>query len=622
MARLYMVSRKIRLYLLSPILRQLCQASVMSTNCNDLSITEMFKTKQHNTDNLHSAMFNNLQSQERMKVVESRAVDDTKLEGTRKHLKQVDFMVQTPNEIMRNILTYINTESVLSCINVSRAWRYKILQCPLPWRIITITACESPWTTPEKLGQRLPYISQHIEEVSIKFDSTDSVLEYLKLFCVHSFTKLWFLKIDQMIQMEWPESEGAITASVYSLLPYVAPTLTELHIDMNDPTSLSFTRVISICRNLTAITMLLLKNTDTDHVDVPYPTRLNLIHYQPYSAPSLHSLTSFDTILRSSPNLVSLHVGKSINLPVLLPTIIHSCPKLKKFSTNVYNVFESVVDYESMLPGSNGLEFLTFEPAYEIQRSVTPYLRSLIENNRTTLKHIRLYIKATEENISDWQFLSSTIMDNLVQLSIDLRSCSPVFYSNLPNMLRCYPQLETLRLESYYDADSLYQPTLPSLSVMSHIFDTIRGMEHLTHLKFKSIQICSPSFQILLQHHAKRNALRRLEIYECIRLTNALLQEVLRIKSLEYLGISLEHTTEADDEEGSVPMTPRFSLLGQLPQLSTLFLHQGKLNTVHDDAQDIMECAALRTLLMYDVELGGVDEQRLQERIPLFRRYV
>ncbi|KAI8149004.1 hypothetical protein BJV82DRAFT_653200 [Fennellomyces sp. T-0311] len=78
--------------------------------------------------------------------------------------RRVDFVVQFPSEILCNILSHFDMAMVATCMDVCRLWRHKLLQCPVPWRIVDISTKNPSLPVVNRV---LPTIAPHIRELHV-----------------------------------------------------------------------------------------------------------------------------------------------------------------------------------------------------------------------------------------------------------------------------------------------------------------------------------------------------------------------------------------------------------------------------------------------------------------------
>ncbi|KAI7848878.1 hypothetical protein BDC45DRAFT_297568 [Circinella umbellata] len=86
-----------------------------------------------------------------------------------KNQQWTDFIVQSPYEIMCNIVSNLDIDSAARCLDVCRIWRHKLLDCPDPWKFVTIddTVENDTWEK-HKINRLLPKIlSKHVEKLRV-----------------------------------------------------------------------------------------------------------------------------------------------------------------------------------------------------------------------------------------------------------------------------------------------------------------------------------------------------------------------------------------------------------------------------------------------------------------------
>ncbi|KAI8144575.1 hypothetical protein BJV82DRAFT_607782 [Fennellomyces sp. T-0311] len=523
----------------------------------------------------------------------------------------VDFVTQSPYEILCAILSYIDTGSILQCIKVNRSWRKTIIQCPVPWRSIGVPSDEmvsgGKQATPAEICHLFPIIAQHIEHLGVSFTS-GSMMRFFMLFKKCNLPRLQSLRFQEMVSKEHVNLSDYLFKDV---LPYSAQTLTELEIISNGIDA-SLTTILSTCRGLTSLNLHIHQLVDMSYISLPHTTSLRTLSV--YTSIPLDFLPfGLGTVLQCSPNLETLYLDFARpDLPGLLLFVRAHCRRLRSLRTTSYKFkhisYRHKENSSAALRPFDNLESLALgflSPIYS--------LRAILERNCSSLKHLYICPAASDFDFEGWEFLATIAMPNLVELSINMELCYPIeFRSYLGSMLRHSPRLEILSMED--NREHTFEAHEPSFLVLSA--NTLIQMNHLSRLTLAFVDIRTPVFMDLLRHFQNQHKiLQQLGLFACFDTTPNVFLEAAKIQSLEEFTVALEH-----DNRASTADAVEFArLVGQLPKLSSLHIY-GMALTI-EAVQSIAESTTLSKLLLTNVALPDEGAQMLATSIRSFEQH-
>ncbi|KAI8139654.1 hypothetical protein BJV82DRAFT_672329 [Fennellomyces sp. T-0311] len=425
----------------------------------------------------------------------------------------------------------------------------------------------------------LPIIAQYIEQITVD-GKARLMAKYLKFLTQYDFPRLYachtnddcesmygLMANDHVTNFASARKGSDISNTLYTVLPYIAQTLTELHIRMRFTLTISLDRILSICRNLTAVSLLVRQISEAYQSFSMSPTTA-LISVALLAQDGVHDPPYFETLFRYSPHLrsFSLHYCDAD----IIRVVADHCTNLKAIRTSLVNL-DDVPQYYILTAQQidiKGLELLVLGGI----RSAVP-LSAHLQASRCTLKYICLApIGGPQSTATEWQPLTQFVMLKVIYLYVWMERCPKTFREQIPAMLRCYPGLKTLRLESWNSIVSERSPA----PVLSQIYQTMVGTEGLERLGLARADVGLDSFFKLILHYSTRDSsLRELEIRSCTGLTPVLLLQIAKISSLEDLCVGLLPVHEID----SSAMNDFTQLLIQLARLSTLIFEDSELTT-------------------------------------------
>ena len=111
--------------------------------------------------------------------------------------RHIDFVVESPYDVLCCIMDFLDgdIDTMLKCIEVCRAWKQILLQCPAPWR--TICTERSFWTESVltiRQQQLLSKISPFVEKIYVH-GTEDALVRCIGFFRLYKFSNLQFLEI-------------------------------------------------------------------------------------------------------------------------------------------------------------------------------------------------------------------------------------------------------------------------------------------------------------------------------------------------------------------------------------------------------------------------------------------
>ncbi|KAI9272727.1 hypothetical protein BDA99DRAFT_274494 [Phascolomyces articulosus] len=532
-----------------------------------------------------------------------------------------DFIEQSPDEIICNIFSHMDEYSAARSLDVCRVWRYKLLDCPSPWRTIIIDDNDISTWEKQKVFRLLPILSSHVEKLHIRA-LPNRVKQHIELIKTGGFSNLKFLVFEY--------DDGALsldlTNSIYSILPYIAQTLTSLELDSNTFMNISLKQLLPMCTRLQSI-KLDVHSISKDWSDWPPRTdplkkeqdrtlqclrRIDLSSQYPVSisaiAPIFHLVPHLRNLI-----LRCLFDGEGNILSVL----DNHCPELVEIRTGYLNIpyYNEEINTNSTTTspsigtprGSSGgtLQCLAIS-----QLCSAKPLRDRLARNYDSLRIMGLNMDpegSRHSNVSDWFALSSFAMKNLEILYI--RNGCRAFYEHLPFILRCFPSLESLKIENYRQDNDIFE--LTDITSDS-LFDTIAELEKLRSLYLHDFTIHGQGFKRMLSrfyhHHtpmmegrqqntdykSSRNSLQDLQIHYCDGLSDSVLQLIGMIQSLQSLAISCYNIRDVVHTSNITQFAQ--SISEHLSQLS--YLEISGIPLTKEAVKSIAKCNSLDTLCL------------------------
>ncbi|KAI8142958.1 hypothetical protein BJV82DRAFT_612894 [Fennellomyces sp. T-0311] len=491
----------------------------------------------------------------------------------------IDFISQSPLEILCCIIRYLPLNTITQCTNVCNAWRIRLLYSPLFWHVMDMQHSMEAQT-----GVLLRSVSQHVRKLTVR-DESRGIMKCISLLGAGGFSSLRSLSF----HLPANRYDMNLANELYDALPYVAPTLADLQIQWKYTynyftVAISLGRLLSICRNLTSISLDVNEITDCScrPLHLSHTTLLNRIEL--HQTVRISTLCNLKPLFRYSPKLQHLHMSIP-NDEDILPVLADCCPelitvsmsqgKINRFSQEVGRTVLS----KNSIPGK--LEHLVLDGVRSLQSFFPRLQQSTHSINSICLTPI-------EGAFMDWHPLSAFVLPALTYLHIDChRSSNSFLRDQLPSVLVHCPSLERLVLQN--------KALDPQVSVTAPIFHAITKLVKLSCLRLCYFDIRHRMFSQLLEHCANQCSLQELGIIQCQGLTGTTMHDVARIKSLEVLELfGPDFLLTAED-------TAEFTrlLCMELTGLSTLKLGQMKLSD--PDARNIARCKNLSRLLLKQV---------------------
>ena len=446
---------------------------------------------------------------------------------------------------------------------------------------------------------------------------------------------------------------------LYDALSYFADTLTEFRIILRRPFMVSITRILSICSQLKSLHCSLLLVIEYFRTSIP-PLNVSLLeHFHLHVSRNKLFASNLEAILLHTPHLRSLFV--SSHGEDLLPAIIRQCPKIEAVNTGFLNPRDddyykhrdhiisprypyftginsnskrctSTKDKEGQLKvlalgpvksiqplqeqlklSYNSLQYLCLSPAKsDNDNSPITTLATPVDNNGA-------------DSISDncWQPLFTSVMPNLTYLFILFKQCPLKFREQLPSILRCCPNLKTLRFTGY-----TYETSRSMLlsQVTFRTLEAISQLDKLSQLLIRDVHIDAESLSWLLKHCSRtmshdddmydkeeynyHSTLRVLDIkIPSGRLSTTLLTYIARIKSLEKLTVLLPNVGNVKVQD----VAHFCKKLMSLPNLFSLTLGYIAINT--EAAQCLTTSKTVSYLRIEDADISEDSIKMLRDNI-------
>ncbi|KAI9265238.1 hypothetical protein BDA99DRAFT_508101 [Phascolomyces articulosus] len=131
------------------------------------------------------------QQQQKGKEEEKKVLIQAKEQLTeiimKKH-QSTDFMTALPAEIVYLIITHLSESAKMTCLQVSRLWRQRTLECIAVWKSITMKVGSLPEYS--QLLEVVPVIGQHVELLQINFPMSIPYIDALNSLKEGHFNRL------------------------------------------------------------------------------------------------------------------------------------------------------------------------------------------------------------------------------------------------------------------------------------------------------------------------------------------------------------------------------------------------------------------------------------------------
>ncbi|KAI9274764.1 hypothetical protein BDA99DRAFT_498525 [Phascolomyces articulosus] len=545
---------------------------------------------------------------------------------TQQSKRRIDFISQTPYEIIATILEHLvdNQKASIVCLDVCRAWRSKFIEhAATAWSSFDIHGSPSK----RKLLKALPVISKYIKNLlvypSIRLESNLS--ELLK---THDFSNLQALSIKY--------SKGGAYAIdfdrkkyVMDALAIIGKQLTGLDICVRQATEISLQQVLSLCPRLRAFKLDVNSNMIDCLLPVSgaFPTSLTRIEI--ISHCKVINLSIIEPLFNYTPHLRHLILYKFYSQTNLLAVLGDRCPKLVEIRMTEYEpesmleiqhsksrplITPKSIETDGQEGGGEGLQCLELH-TYNIPSAIS--FADRLKKSCHSLKKISLTpITIFARNAAtpmDWEPLYSLTMYNLSVFSVS--SVSRSFYDHLPSILLRFPALESLYLnfpvrsrELSYHNNSLANDG----TTQDNIFNAIAELKKLSKLHLTHVYVGDPGFKRYLSRMIMQGdpnninrqtnyGLRNLKLYRCEGLNISLMNDIAMIHSLQSLTLFdffdswLEQTPVAVDDIVIMEFQEALTtVLTTLPKLSKLDLNMIPL--MLSTVKSMMDCESLNNL--------------------------
>ncbi|KAI9265075.1 hypothetical protein BDA99DRAFT_536567 [Phascolomyces articulosus] len=302
--------------------------------------------------------------------------------------KTIDPILTLPEEIATSIIILLSQDVRMTCMQVSKTWQTRILDCKEAWRKLSI----------QNGSKNIPllrftsYLCHHVKDLSINTTSATIHSRFVNLLQNGHFDRIQSLGLTDM------ESYIGQTPSV---LRQIRQTLTKLDINVFDnQNSITIRMILSSCESLT---------------DLIYRTKCSLSNH----------MVDF-TSLQQHPSLINVELNVSTITGQDIEPIIQVCQQLRRLvmhycDDTVYSIIAEnstpnleilacnfPEDEEMPIPklsekkvllkqtaATTGLKVLYLDPRVEIPPSnVLP----IVYKNRSTLQDIALSMQPVSED--------------------------------------------------------------------------------------------------------------------------------------------------------------------------------------------------------------------------------
>ncbi|KAI9243622.1 hypothetical protein BDA99DRAFT_530116 [Phascolomyces articulosus] len=526
------------------------------------------------------------------------------IQYSQQHQRQhyVDIITQSPQEILCLIINFLPMDTRVQCIKVCPAWRKTLLQCPEAWKVIK---------GDDEAYKLLPLVSHHIEILTIRNEKVAVCFRHMD-----DFAHL------QSLLLSIEENHQAFTTidtnDIYQALKSVSGTLTRLKLEWAEAT-FSFGRILSICKRLTMIQLIVWEVTDyekNEYIVGSNATFLTSISLEPNinNFENRINVSKIQPLLRLLPHLQYLRlecsasdddISSAINTsdhPYLTTLITDMCnfeitykipDDMLPAPQDTINKQRPTIDHENQLVisstiSNNGLKCLILHSMHSTTEIQTLFeqskdsLRTLCLAPRNNKKKDSIQPMAIENN--NWHRISSFTLSQLVYFQIEtwLNATTEFLSTHLPTMLLHMPALETLVLGNISTGDA-------NLTVLDNIYSSITQLTRLQSLRFVEYNVFGQGILHFLEHPPPR--LQQLMMYGCIGVTFPVLERMAKmqqLKSLIQLGLDIDVTI--------AEYTQFLELIGHHTNLSYLEIGVGRVSECR--LQSIIQCKTLSTLVL------------------------
>ncbi|KAI8142475.1 hypothetical protein BJV82DRAFT_657706 [Fennellomyces sp. T-0311] len=120
----------------------------------------------------------------------------------------IDLIAKLPVEIVNNILSQISRRTVVTCLNISKTWRQRMLECENSWKYLSIR--DDPISI--QCASIIPYTARHVKKLTI-----DSNLIGVRKLCFDhmmegSFVNIESLKMSAMLSIALSTASRTLTS--------------------------------------------------------------------------------------------------------------------------------------------------------------------------------------------------------------------------------------------------------------------------------------------------------------------------------------------------------------------------------------------------------------------------
>ncbi|KAI8147836.1 hypothetical protein BJV82DRAFT_664187 [Fennellomyces sp. T-0311] len=482
--------------------------------------------------------------------------------------KRVDFFKSLPSEVTNIIIGKIREDSEVDfdaiCMDVSKAWRNAIADCPAAWSNVWMTGY-----LPERaFFTLLPLAGRHIQKLCMDHLNEDQCPRLVKGVVDNQLRNLRDFRVQG-----WHNGRGPLL----TLLKPLGTTLTKLEILADAvPHIPTLGSVLTICPRLEILCYcisgeLTLFSEDTTSV----PKECNISSLTLTSA--FVSAGVLGEILPRCPRIQDLIVSKGEMTG--LTTILDSCPQLKKlgFNTIIPSIPDIPVDD---LPGIQQFGI------YSSDLAESADICSILNRYQSTLQIIDIELQDMHSHLPDrWAGLRNFEGKNLKHLTYTGRT--PSMNTIATAILRRCPVLQSVTLQ-HLSAEE-------STSLLCEALLAAPNLRTLTLSELWGVNI--PDAMLFFNEHrakGKASSLRKVCLDRCHDTSDEILETLGSIETLEQVEIiNCPGMTE-------VGLCDLFFLLHGYKTLKTVHL-QG-METVTDQVLPyLVDIISLREIALVDV---------------------
>ncbi|KAI9262127.1 hypothetical protein BDA99DRAFT_510316 [Phascolomyces articulosus] len=453
--------------------------------------------------------------------------------------QRFDILTSLPFDLMSHIFGHLSMPELTICMDISRGWRERVLQCTEAWRRLEVNS---------KYEMTLvKMVSKHIRHLKIDAggESTDTCL---KLISNREIADLETLEIDTVFR------QAPTIRRFFSAFREIGPTLRKLNLKFAraNPRPPPLVPIISMCPLLTHLTYHTWNLRRQDVKGARTRQKFVLTHLDLFTDRSIES-PELEAILQHCPRMLCLVLYKCS--PACLQLIPQYCRSIEYFSLNKNNILKSNGHWEQIPdvhhPGNNLQRRLSYplqQQEQQVQRkhglrALSIYTSDIIgpqgvvqfiNSNKETVEELTLGIGDGDRSfttlIQPWASLVLFEWNyQLRKIEFSLERCSTAILCAM--IARC-PNLEAIKLDrtgsltdevfhTLIDLAKLHQLELAGGTNtritdegLSWFFDHIADVES-NRLRIVCFSDLSPVKENTLLSLAKVKSLQKLTIRRC-----------------------------------------------------------------------------------------------------------